>query len=45
MEGLRDRLQYYRGGETVEMTIQTAESGAYTEKTITITLGLKNDYQ
>ena len=45
MEGLRDRLQYYRGGETVEMTIQTAESGAYTEKTISITLGLKNDYQ
>ena len=45
MEGLRDRLQYYKGGETVEMTIQTAESGAYTEKTISITLGLKNDYQ
>lgn len=45
MEGLRDRLEYYKGGETVEMTIQTAANGAYKEKTITITLGLKANYQ
>lgn len=45
MEGLRERLQYYKGGETVDMTVQSAADGAYTEKTISITLGLKNDYQ
>lgn len=45
MEELRSRLQYYKGGETVEMTIQTAADGAYTEKTISITLGLKANYQ
>ena len=44
MEELQDRLQYYKGGETVEMTVQSAEKGAYTEKTVSITLGLKSDY-
>lgn len=44
MEALRERLEYYKGGETVEMTIQSAANGAYTEKTVSITLGLKSDY-
>ena len=44
MEDLQNRLQYYSGGETVDMTIQTAAGGAYTEKTVSITLGLKSDY-
>lgn len=44
MEELSARLQYYKGGETVELTIQTAPNGAYEEKTIEITLGLKSDY-
>lgn len=44
MEELTARLQYYKGGETVEMTIQTAPEGAYVEKTIEITLGLRSDY-
>ena len=44
MDELSNRLQYYKGGETVEMTIQTAPNGAYEEKTIEITLGLKSDY-
>lgn len=44
MEELSARLQYYKGGETVEMTIQTAPDGAYVEKTIEITLGLRSDY-
>ena len=44
MEELANRLKYYKGGETVEMTIQTAPNGAYEEKTIEITLGLKSDY-
>lgn len=44
MEDLQNRLQYYSGGETVELTIQTAAEGAYTEKTVTITLGLRSDF-
>lgn len=44
MDELKDRLQYYKGGETVEMTVQSAANGAYTEKTVSITLGLKSDY-
>lgn len=44
MEELSARLQYYKGGETVEMTIQTAPEGAYVEKTLEITLGLRSDY-
>ena len=45
MDDLKNRLQYYKGGEAVEMTVQSAAGGAYTEKTVTITLGLKSDYQ
>ena len=45
MDDLKNLLQYYKGGETVEMTVQSAAGGAYTEKTVTITLGLKSDYQ
>ena len=45
LDDLKNRLQYYKGGETVEMTVQSAAGGAYTEKTVTITLGLKSDYQ
>ncbi len=45
MQELANRLKYYKGGETVEMTIQTAPNGAYEEKTIKVTLGLKSDYQ
>ena len=44
MDELKDRLQYYKGGETVEMKVQSAANGAYTEKTVSITLGLKSDY-
>lgn len=44
MDQLRERLQYYSGGETVEILLQTAADGAYTEKTVSITLGLKSDY-
>lgn len=44
MEELQNRLQYYSGGETVDLTVQSAADGAYTEKTVTITLGLRSDY-
>ncbi|MBQ7840527.1 MAG: trypsin-like peptidase domain-containing protein [Lachnospiraceae bacterium] len=38
IEELKDRLQYYAAGETVEMTVKVPGSGEYTEKTVTITL-------
>ncbi|MDD2959688.1 MAG: trypsin-like peptidase domain-containing protein [Lachnospiraceae bacterium] len=44
MDELKNLMQYYKGGETVNMTVQTAANGAYTEKTVSITLGLKSDY-
>ena len=44
MQELANRLKYYNGGETVEMTIQTAPNGAYEEKTVEVTLGLKSEY-
>ena len=45
MKELQQTLQYYEEGETVEMTIQNNDGGAYEEKTITITLGSRADYQ
>ncbi|MCI7813723.1 MAG: trypsin-like peptidase domain-containing protein [Lachnospiraceae bacterium] len=44
MEDLEDWIQYYKGGETIEITVERAENGSYTEKNISITLGLKSDY-
>jgi len=44
MQELTKLLQYYKGGETVEMTVQSAAGGAYKETTLTITLGLRSDY-
>lgn len=45
MSDLRELLLYYAAGETVEMTVQSNENGAYTEKTVEITLGSKEDLQ
>ena len=45
MKELQQTLQYYEAGETVEMTIQNNDGGAYEEKTLTITLGSRDDYQ
>lgn len=42
MSDLQSRLEYYSGGETVEITVATAVGGNYEEKTLTITLGYKN---
>lgn len=43
METLKDRLQYYKKGETVEVTIQVPDaSGEYVEQTVEVTLG-RND--
>lgn len=43
MEGLSDIMQYYAAGEEVEITLQTNENGEWTERTVTATLGKKND--
>lgn len=42
MEELSNRLQYYKAGETVDLTLQRAFEGEYVEQTITVTLGKKN---
>lgn len=42
MEELSLRLQYYKAGETVEVTLQRVGDGEYVEQTITVTLGKKN---
>ncbi len=39
MQQLKGYLQYYRSGETVEITVKRLESGSYTEKKLSLTLG------
>ena len=39
IESLQDLLQYYKAGETVELTLQVPDSDSYKEKTVSITLG------
>ena len=41
MEELSSRLQYYKAGTTVDVTIMRASNGVYEEKTISVTLGKK----
>lgn len=42
MEGLRDNMQYYAAGTTVEVVIQKNIDGEWQEQTISVTLGKKN---
>lgn len=42
MEELSTRMQYYKAGETVEVTIMRASDGEYIEQTVSVTLGSKN---
>lgn len=42
MEELSTRMQYYKAGDTVEVTIKRASEGVYVEQTISVTLGKKN---
>ncbi len=42
MEGLRDNLQYYAAGTTVDVVIQKNQNGEWQEQTISVTLGRKN---
>lgn len=42
MEGLRNNMQYYSAGTTVEVVIQKNQNGEWKEQTVSITLGKKN---
>lgn len=42
MEDLSMKLQYYKAGTTVDVTIQRASNGEYVEQTISVTLGKKS---
>lgn len=39
IEELKDLLQYYAAGETVEVTLKVPGAGEYSEKTVSLTLG------
>ncbi len=41
MADLKDMLNYYKGGDTVNLTVQSLENGQYVERTVQITLGTK----
>lgn len=45
MQDLQQALAYYEAGETVEMQVQSNENGAYEEKTVSITLGSRENSQ
>ena len=36
---LKSRLEYYKAGEQIEVTLQVPDNNGYTEKTVTVTLG------
>lgn len=44
-DSLRERLQYYEAGETVEVTVMSSENGEYVEKTVTVTLSSKQEVE
>ncbi len=44
-ESLRERLQYYEAGETVEVTVQSPDDGEYREKTVKLTLSSKEEVE
>lgn len=39
INGLREILQYYAAGETVEISLKVPGAGGYTDKTVSLTLG------
>lgn len=38
ISALKEQLQYYEAGETVEITLKVADGGSYSEKTVSVTL-------
>ena len=43
MEELQNKIQYYKPGEKVKVTIAYADGRTYKEKEITVTLAKKSD--
>ena len=44
-DALRERLQYYEAGETVEVTVESPADGEYTEKTVSVTLSTQAEVE
>ena len=44
-DSLKERLQYYEAGETVEVTVMSAENGEYTERIVTVTLSSREEVE
>lgn len=42
-EDLQKMLTYYKGGETVTLTVQSLDNGAYQEREVQVTLGYRKD--
>ena len=42
MSNLKEQMQYYKAGETVELLILRSDDGEYKEKTVEVTLGTKD---
>lgn len=42
MDDLSMKMQYYKAGETVDVTVQRSSDGVYVEQVISVTLGKKN---
>ncbi len=45
MEDLKDLMQYYEAGSTVELTIKKQSEGGYTENKVSVTLGKRPEGQ
>lgn len=43
VEELQEILQYYAAGETVEITLKVPDTGEYSDKTVSLTLGHATD--
>ncbi|MBQ6293271.1 MAG: trypsin-like peptidase domain-containing protein [Lachnospiraceae bacterium] len=44
-DDLVNELQYYKGGTEVELTVMRLNRGQYSEVKVTVTLGLRSEYQ
>ena len=44
-DDLNEQMSYYAGGTTVTITVARLENGAYVEHDLSVTLGLRSDYQ
>lgn len=42
-EDLQKMLTYYKGGETVTLTVQSLDNGSYAEREVQVTLGYRKD--